>query len=106
MMRAIVDQVAALTEAAQVAQPVVGRIMIQVRGGEYYARRSQPRYLFEIGPAGCAATSVTPRLPRRIVPTPVRQERTVAPCGRPQPWQMPAARSKRTRRLSSRQWAG
>jgi hypothetical protein len=39
MMRAIVDQVAALTEAAQVAQPVVARIVIQVGSGEHDARR-------------------------------------------------------------------
>jgi hypothetical protein len=39
MMRAIVDQVAALTEAAQVAQAVVGRIVIEVGGGQHDARR-------------------------------------------------------------------
>ena len=39
VVRAIVGQVAALTEAAQVAQPVVGRIVIEVRGGQHDARR-------------------------------------------------------------------
>jgi hypothetical protein len=43
MVRAIVDQVAALTQTAQVAQLVVRRIMIQVRGGQHNARRPQPR---------------------------------------------------------------
>ncbi|MGE5778890.1 MAG: hypothetical protein ACM30D_06220 [Hyphomicrobiales bacterium] len=38
LMRAIVDQAAALTEAAQVAQAVVGRVAIQVRGSEHDAR--------------------------------------------------------------------
>jgi hypothetical protein len=38
MMRTIVDQVTALTKAAQVAQPVIGRIVIQVRGGKHDMR--------------------------------------------------------------------
>jgi hypothetical protein len=38
MMRTVVDQVAALTKAAQVAQPIVGRIMIKMRGGKHDMR--------------------------------------------------------------------
>ena len=72
-MRAIVEHVAALTEAAQVAQAVVGRIMIQVRGGEHDARRPQPHDLFQVGPAGDTAAPVAPRLSCRIVSPPVRQ---------------------------------
>ena len=73
MMRAIVEHMAALTEAAQPAQPVIGRIVIQMRGGEHDARRPQPRHLLQVGPAGNTATSVAPRLPVRIVPPPVSQ---------------------------------
>jgi hypothetical protein len=106
MMRAIVGQVAALTKAAQVAQTVVARIMIQVRGGKHDARRPHPHHLLEVGPAIDTAASVAPCLPCRIEPSPVRQAAHGGAMGRPQPWQTPAARSKRTRRLSSRQWAG
>jgi hypothetical protein len=38
VMRTIVDQMAALAQTAQVAQPVVGRIMIEVRGSQYDTR--------------------------------------------------------------------
>jgi hypothetical protein len=73
VMRAIVGQVAALTEAAQVAQAVVARIVIQVRGGQHDARRPHHRHLFEVGPAGGPAAPISPRVLRRIVPSPVRQ---------------------------------
>jgi hypothetical protein len=57
VMRAIVAQVTALTEAAQVAQAVVGRIVIEVRGGEDDARRPQPYdrivYPFLFPPSKC-----------------------------------------------------
>jgi hypothetical protein len=38
MMRPVMDQMAALTKAAQVAQTVVGRIMVKVRGGKHDMR--------------------------------------------------------------------
>jgi hypothetical protein len=105
-MWAIVDQVAALTEAAEVAQPVVGRIMIQVRSGEHDARRPQPHHLLQVGPAGGAAAPVAPRGRAESYHRPSGKQRTVDPWGRPQPWHTPPARSKRTCRLSSRQCAG
>ena len=77
-MRAIVDQVAALTEAAQVAQAVVGRIMIQVRGGEHDARRPQPHDLFQVGPAGDTAAPVAPRLSYRKYSTDYLQAESAA----------------------------
>jgi hypothetical protein len=73
VVRAIVDQMATLTQAAQVAHSVVGRIVIEVGGGEHDARRPQPRHLLEVGPAGGAAASVAPRLLSWIVPSAVRQ---------------------------------
>jgi hypothetical protein len=107
MVRSVVAQVAALTEATQVAQPVVGRIVVQVCGGEHHARRTQPRHLLEVGPAGGAAAPVAPCLPRRIKPPPVRQAAHGGPVRSAAALAYaPAARSKRMRRLSSCQWAG
>jgi hypothetical protein len=72
MMRTIVDQVAALTKAAQVAKSIVGRIMIKVRGGKHDMRCPHLSDLFQIRPASDAPASVAPRLPCLIVPSPVR----------------------------------
>ena len=73
MMRAVVDQVAALTKAAQVAQPIVGRIMIQVRGGKHDMCCPHPNDLLQIRPTSDASPPVAPRLPHLIVPSPIRQ---------------------------------
>jgi hypothetical protein len=73
MMRTIVDQVTALTKAAQVAQPIIGRIVIQVRSGKHDMRCPDPSDLFQIRPTSNAPASVAPRLPCLIVPSPVRQ---------------------------------
>lgn len=73
VVRAVVDHVATLTKAAQIAQPVVGRIVIEVRGGEHDARRPHPHHLFQVGPAGDAATAIAPRLACWIEPPSVRQ---------------------------------
>ena len=81
-MRTIVDHVTALTEAAQIAQAVVGRIVIQVRGSEHDARCPHPHDLFKVGPMGDAAMSVTPCSPCRIEPPSVRQ---AAQCGAVRP---------------------
>jgi hypothetical protein len=68
-----VDHVAALTKTTQVAQPVVGRIMIEVRSGKHDPSRSQAHHLFQVGPTSNAPTSIAPYLPCLIVPSPVRQ---------------------------------
>src|SRR5512144_2301561 len=73
MMRAVVDQVTALTKTAQVAQPVVGRIMIEVRRGQHHMRCPHLRDLFQVRPAGDAAAAVAPGVLRRIEPPPIRQ---------------------------------
>ena len=57
----------------QVAQPVVGWVVIEMRSGEHDARRPQPRYVFEVGPTGDAAAPVTPGGLCRIEPPSVRQ---------------------------------
>ena len=67
------DHVASLTKTAQVAQPIVGRIMIQMRGGKHDPCRSQAHHLFQVGPTSNAPPPVTPCLPCLIVPSPVRQ---------------------------------
>ena len=72
-MRAIVKHVAALTKTPQVAQPVVGWIMIEVSGGEHDAGCPQPGYVFQVGPSGDATTPVPPRSLCRIEPPSVRQ---------------------------------
>jgi hypothetical protein len=41
-----VDHVASLTKTAQVAQPIVGGIMIKMRGGKHDARCPQPHQVF------------------------------------------------------------
>ena len=73
MVRAVVEHVAALAKTAQVAQPVVGRIMIEVGGGEHDAGRPQPRYVFQVGPSGDATAPVPPGGLCRIEPPSVRQ---------------------------------
>jgi hypothetical protein len=73
MMRTVVDQVAALTKTAQVAQPIVGRIMIQMRGGKHNMRCPHLSDLLQVRPTSDASAPVAPRLPCLIVPSPVRQ---------------------------------
>ena len=88
VVRPVVDEVTALAEAAQVAQPVVARIVIEVGGGKDDPCRPLSRQLLQVRPA--AGSNQRPS----------GRQRTVVPCRRPHPWQMPPARSKRTRRLS------
>jgi hypothetical protein len=73
MIRTVVDQVAALTKTAQVAQPIVGRIMIEVRSGKHNMRCPHLSDLLQVRPTSDASAPVAPRLPCLIVPSPVRQ---------------------------------
>jgi hypothetical protein len=73
MAGTVVDQVASLTKAAQVAQPIVGRIMIKMRGGKHDMRCPHLGYLLQVGPTSNAPAAVAPRLPYLIVPPPIRQ---------------------------------
>jgi hypothetical protein len=72
MMRTVVDQVAALTKAAQVSEPIISRIMIEVRGGKHDMRCPDPSDLLQIRPTSGAPPSVAPRISCLIVPSPVR----------------------------------
>ena len=73
MMRTVVDQVAALTKTAQVAQSIVGRIMSKVRSGEHDMRCPHVRDLLQVRPTSNAPATIAPRLPCLIVPSPVWQ---------------------------------
>ena len=69
----IVRQVAALAKAPQVAQPVVGRVMVEMRRGQDDAGRVLPDHVFEVRPASRATAPVAPRAKPGIEPAPVRQ---------------------------------
>src|SRR6185312_15444857 len=69
MVIAVVDHVAALAEAAQIAQPVVLRVVVEMRGGQDYPRRAHLDRLDERRPAGGPAPAVDPGLTRRIEPS-------------------------------------
>jgi hypothetical protein len=58
MVRAVVGQVAALTEALEIARPVISRIVIEVGGGQDDASPSYPCHLLDIGPGGGSAMVV------------------------------------------------
>ena len=73
MIGAVMDQVAALTEASQVAEPIVGRIMIKVCGRKDDTRCPYSNDLFQVRPASTAPPPVTPGLPFWIVPASIRK---------------------------------
>jgi hypothetical protein len=50
VVRAIVDHMAALAQALQIAQPVVARVVIEVDGGQPHACVPNLCYFDEIGP--------------------------------------------------------
>jgi hypothetical protein len=80
MIRTVVDQVAALTKTAQVAPPIVGRIMIEVRSGKHNMRCPHLSDLLQVRPTSDASAPVAPRLPC-LIHRPSAKQRTVVPCG-------------------------
>jgi hypothetical protein len=84
-MRHIVQHVAALAQAAKVAQPVVRRVAVEVRGGEHDAGETQARSLDQIRPAAGLALAIAPGARRLVEPATVRQaaepEQVGAPAG-------------------------
>ena len=72
-MRHVVQHVAALAQAAEVAQPVVGRVAVKVRGGEHDAGGTQAGSLDQIRPATGLAPAITPSVRRLVEPTSVGQ---------------------------------
>jgi len=60
VVRAVVQHVAALAKGAQVAPAVVGRVAVQMRGGEHHAGGAEPHRIDQIGPACGPAAPVAP----------------------------------------------
>ena len=73
MVRPVVDQVAALTQALQIARPIVARIVVEVCGGQDDAGPSYPCGLSDIGPGGGLALVIAPRMTGSVEPAAVRQ---------------------------------
>jgi hypothetical protein len=71
MVRPIVDQVAALAQAFQIARPIVGRIVIEMRGGEYDASLSYPRCLDDVEPRRWPPASIAPNVLVSVGPAPI-----------------------------------
>jgi hypothetical protein len=64
-MRPIMQHVAALTEGAQVLQPVVGRIAVQMRRRKHDAGHTQSSCLHKVGPSGHSPSAIPPGLSHR-----------------------------------------
>jgi hypothetical protein len=62
-----------LAQRAKIAPPIIARIVVEMVGGEDHPRAATRDQLQQVRPTRCAATPVTPRLPRRIEPASVRQ---------------------------------
>ena len=72
-MRHVVQHVAALAQAAEVAQPVVRGVAVEMRGGEHDAGGTQPHGLDQIRPATGLALAIAPGARCLVEPAPVRQ---------------------------------
>jgi hypothetical protein len=73
VMRPVVEHVTALAEGAEVPQPVIGRVAVQMRGREHDACHSIPTCLDKVGPWGRAPAAIPPRRRLLVEPAPVRQ---------------------------------
>ena len=73
MVRAVVDHVTALAQAPEVAQPVVARVIIEVRRREHDAGVADLRRFDEIGPTRGPTSAVTPGVTGGIEPAAVGQ---------------------------------
>jgi hypothetical protein len=73
MVLPVVQQVAGLTERAQILEPIVGRVAVQVGRGEHDPRRPKPSCFHEIGPAGRASSAISPDRCLIVEPSPVWQ---------------------------------
>jgi hypothetical protein len=72
-MGAIVDEVAALTEALEVPHPIVLRIVVQMGCRKNDPRLTQMDSFHEVRPTSRPTMVVTPRLGVAIEPAPVRK---------------------------------
>jgi hypothetical protein len=73
MVRAIVDQMAALAEALEIAQSVIARVMIEVRRRQDNVSAPHLRRFLEIGPPGRPAAAIAPGMTGGIKPTSISQ---------------------------------
>src|SRR5271169_2080689 len=73
MVRAIVDHMAALAEAFQVALPVVARIMIEMRRRQDDAGLPELYRLLDIRPSRRPTAAVTPRMAHSVEPAAIGQ---------------------------------
>jgi hypothetical protein len=69
----IVEQMAALADALEVPQPVVARVMVKMRSGEYHACGTFGNHRQQIWPSRSLAAAIAPSPLRRIEPSPVGQ---------------------------------
>ena len=73
MVRTIMDHVAALTQAFQVALPVVARIMIEMRRRQDDAGLPERHRLLDIRPSRWPAPAAAPGVAHRVEPTAIGQ---------------------------------
>src|SRR3954447_19857404 len=73
VMGPVVDQMATLTEASQVLETVIARIVIEVGSGQNDAGLACVSRFFDIGPASRAAVVIAPGLTGLVVPAAIRQ---------------------------------
>jgi hypothetical protein len=92
MVRPIVQHMAALAEAAEVAGRIVGGIVVKVRGAQCYTGETRPAQLSRFRQSCAPAASIPPAQQRVVEPAPVRQAGYQHPCGRRHCSQRPAAR--------------
>ncbi len=71
MVRPIMDHVAALAQALEITQPVIARIVIEVRRGQDDAGFPHLHRFHKIGPPGRPASAITPGVLSGVEPTPV-----------------------------------
>ena len=74
---------AALAEASEVAEPVVARVMIEMRRGQNDARRPHLDGLLEVWPARHPAPGIAPSPTLRVEPAAVRKSPHSLPVGPP-----------------------
>jgi hypothetical protein len=73
VVRSIVDHVTALTQAPEIALPVVARIVIEVGSGQDHAGLTRLCRLHEVGPASGPAAAIAPTMIGSIKPTTIGQ---------------------------------
>src|SRR4051812_9003945 len=73
MMRSVVNEMAALTQASQVFQPIVAWIVIEVGSGQNDAGLTHVRRFLDVGLASRTAAMIAPGLTGVVVPPSIRQ---------------------------------